>query len=401
MFSNSDSDHLNCMDLGAGTGILSLALACRYGKGVTVHAIELDEKMSEVYRKELSTFGINFQLKVGDVLALSPCSQYDKVILNPPYKKMAAKDPRQKVLPAKCANLYAAFVIRAIQYLKPNGECVAIIPRSWMNGEYFSDFRRWIFEHASIEWMHIYGSRSEIFQDSNILQETMLVKFVKRGQSPKILVTESENKNDRLKKFEYPAGELIDRNHKSQIVRIRPNRLFKNKKLLSLKDWGLIASTGKVVDFRLKDNLRTKQESGTVPLVYPCNFSREGFFHPLSSGKMQWFSCSGEKEKKLLVGPGAFVVVKRFSSKEEEKRVKAFAFRTTTPVALENHLNFIHAGSSKQTLLLNFEVAKGLSIWLNSSLIDDLFRSVSGSTQVNASDLNSLPIPEVNSQTSD
>ena len=39
------------------------------------------------------------------------------------------------------------------------------------------------------------------------------------------------------------------------------------------------------------------------------------------------------------------------------------------------------------------ELAQGLTIWLNTTFIDAWFRDVSGSTQVNAKDIKSMPCP--------
>jgi adenine-specific DNA-methyltransferase len=41
----------------------------------------------------------------------------------------------------------------------------------------------------------------------------------------------------------------------------------------SLASLGLTVSTGRVVDFRLKDALRQEPGRGTVPLLYPCHFN--------------------------------------------------------------------------------------------------------------------------------
>ena len=38
----------------------------------------------------------------------------------------------------------------------------------------------------------------------------------------------------------------------------------------TLASLGVTVSTGRVVDFRLKNALRWKPEHGTVPLLYPC-----------------------------------------------------------------------------------------------------------------------------------
>ena len=393
MFSYKGSQRVKCLDMGSGTGILSIALAERYDFNVEIDAIELDSTMAEICDKELGAMGIRHKVVCADALSLEYKAQYDCAILNPPYKKMAANDPRQATFPFKEANLYSAFVTRAIEALKPGGECVAIIPRSWANGDYFAAFRSWIFSHASIDWMHIYESRTEVFSDTDVLQETMLVKFSKAKQASNIKVTESASRNAKVSHAEYPSDRLIYGLAKKEVVRIRPVEDPMVQGLSTLKERGLIASTGKIVDFRSRDKTVSEPGEDCVPLIYSCNFSKNGFSHPVDAGKMQWYHCIEDKDRNLLVGPGSFVIVKRFSSKEETKRIKAFAFDAKEPVALENHQNFIHAGRPRHTVPLDDELAKGLSIWLNSSVVDIWFRSVSGSTQVNASDLNQMPIP--------
>jgi adenine-specific DNA-methyltransferase len=86
------------------------------------------------------------------------------------------------------------------------------------------------------------------------------------------------------------------------------------------------------------------------------------------------------------------VVVKRFSAKEERRRVVAAVWdshRNTSAVAFENHLNIFHANGAG----LDRDLAVGLSYWLNSSIVDNFFRTFSGHTQVNATDLRTLRFP--------
>lgn len=393
MFSEIGLNPLKCLDLGAGTGILSTALFARYGKAVDIFAVELDGVLAKICDNELNSHGVSHQVYVGDALTKSFNIQFDRVILNPPYKKMAATDSRQDLLPVRCPNLYAAFVMRAVEALRPNGECVAIIPRSWTNGEYFSSFRNWLYQRVSIDWIHVYGSRTDIFSDTNVLQETMLLKISKRAQAPVIRVTESVGKNTAITLNEYSDKDVICGFSGKKIVQIKPVKLSRQKKLFPLRVLGLLASTGKIVDFRSKDKTMSEPGRDRLPLVYACNFTKTGFCHPIQTEKKQWYWCRDEKDRSLLLGSGEYVIVKRFSSKEEKKRVKAYAFDTSIPVALENHLNFIHAGNSRNAVPLTINLAKGLSIWLNSTVVDEWFRSISGSTQVNASDLNQLPTP--------
>jgi len=58
-------------------------------------------------------------------------------------------------------------------------------------------------------------------------------------------------------------------------------------------------------------------------------------------------------------------------------------------VAFENHLNVFHVSGHG----LDEDLAKGIAVWLNSSVIDKFFRTFSGHTQVNATDLRTLRFP--------
>ena len=58
-------------------------------------------------------------------------------------------------------------------------------------------------------------------------------------------------------------------------------------------------------------------------------------------------------------------------------------------MAFENHLNVFHIGSHG----MDADLARGIAVWLNSSVIDKFFRTFSGHTQVNATDLRTLRFP--------
>lgn len=416
---------LRCLDLGAGTGILSAALVERYAEAaetIELDCVELDPKLAALCDAELARVarrestrnpirhGIRHRVLVGDALTMSLPASYDRVILNPPYRKMAASDPRQRGLPAKSPNLYCAFLMKALQALAPGGECVAVVPRSWTNGAYFRDFRRWAFSVASLDALHLYGSRSEIFSDTKVLQETMLVRFSKKPQSEFVTVSESHGKDGTSVVRTYPISALVAFDD-DLVVRVAAEGTGKGaldargalealetlealEPLPRLKAAGLCASTGKVVEFRSRELLREHGADGCVRLFQPFNFTVDGVVHPLPGGKPQWMDASSATAAKRCVPAGDYVVVKRFSSKEEPRRVKACVLHLDEPAALENHLNFIHAGTPRAVVPLDSRLARGLTAWLSSSDVETWFRARSGSTQVNASDLNAMPVPE-------
>lgn len=384
---------IRCLDLGAGTGILSIALYDRYNGHIEqIDAVEMDETLATVYEAEMASVGVPHDLILGDALVDAPDGLYDRVILNPPYKKMAAGDARQKNLPCHSANLYSAFIAVGLSRLAENGELVAIVPRSWMNGDYFTSFRRYALSFFSLDAIHIYGSRTEVFSDTKVLQETMLVRFSNRRQSEHVKVTRSNGKNDEIVICEYAADELID--PFTYVVRIAPEDV--NGPGETILSSGLCPSTGKVVDFRSKERIYKDKPgfNSIYPLLYAGNFSNGEIMHPRDFGKPQWYRADDEISIRQLMQPGFYVIVKRFTSKEEKKRVVAFPLELETPIALENHLNFIHEGTSRKIApLRSVELSRGLALWLNSTFIDEWFRNVSGSTQVNAGDIKAMPCP--------
>jgi adenine-specific DNA-methyltransferase len=161
----------------------------------------------------------------------------------------------------------------------------------------------------------------------------------------------------------------------------------------SLSELGLTVSTGRVVDFRARDFLRQQPERGTVPLIYPCHFTGGFVNWPKPNGRKPNAIVDDEHTRDLLVPAGIYVLVKRFSSKEERRRVVACIYdssRIQAPwVGFENHLNYFHANGAGLPDVL----AKGLAAFLNSTLVDAFFRQFNGHTQVNATDLRSLHYP--------
>jgi adenine-specific DNA-methyltransferase len=153
-------------------------------------------------------------------------------------------------------------------------------------------------------------------------------------------------------------------------------------------------STGPVVDFRLKKFLRDQPGIGDAPLLYPTHFTNGSLEWPRQSKKPNAIVNNAET-RKWLYSTGSYTVVRRFSSKEERRRIVAHvvapeAFKSNA-IGFENHLNVYHSGKKG----LDRAIAHGLSVFLNSTAVDDYFRRFSGHTQVNATDLRLLRYPEL------
>jgi len=140
--------------------------------------------------------------------------------------------------------------------------------------------------------------------------------------------------------------------------------------------------------------LKAMPEAGTVPLLYPCHFKGQSMQWPIEGGKKPNAILCNKETQKWLYPNGFYTVVRRFSSKEERRRIVASVvdpavFGETEKIGLENHLNVFHSNKEPLTETL----AKGLTVFLNSTAVDDNFRRFSGHTQVNATDLKLMKYP--------
>jgi len=326
------------------------------------------------------------------------------VIMNPPYKKINAKSETRKLLDAfemEVTNLYAAFVWLAAKLLEPKGELVAITPRSFCNGPYFRRFRLALLRMTALQRIHVFASRKKIFGDDNVLQENVIFYAVRTQHKPKsVIISSSESVDFSNLSIRYvPYEHVVLPQDKDSFIHLLLNDEDDEAiKLIrrfgtSLGDLGLEVSTGRVVDFRAKEYLRHKPGKGTVPLVYPCHFENGFVNWPAETGKKPNAIFSSEQTRDLMVESGYYVLAKRFSSKEEPRRVVAAIYDPcrikTATVGFENHLNYFHAKGAG----LSPNLAKGLAMYLNSSLFDKYFRIFSGHTQVNATDLRKMKYP--------
>ena len=162
-----------------------------------------------------------------------------------------------------------------------------------------------------------------------------------------------------------------------------------------LSDLGVGVSTGRVVDFRARDYLRKDPSEDTVPLIYPMHFNGGCVHWPCSEARKPNALLAVPETEELMVPNGFYVLVKRFTAKEERRRIVATVFRPEgnlagfASVGFENHLNYFHHHGGG----LDDQLAEGLAVFLNSTVVDAFFRQFSGHTQVNATDLRSLRYP--------
>ncbi len=432
-------DKIRILDPGAGTGILTAALieaVINGDKGIKyieVFVVEIDENLNSYLKETLNAcklfcdqknVSLSFEIIHKDFLELgfeeamdknqndlfsskkSSLGLFDIIILNPPYKKIRNSSATRKILNhlgEGSTNAYTAFLSMSRYLIEDGGQIIGITPRSFCNGGYYKRFRLSFFENLFFHKIHTYTRRDKAFNEDNVLQENIL--FVVSPRKPKdnlVLVTSSDSPSDKAEQTINISHDLIILpSDKDKIIHIINDEYSINilKKISvlpkRLEDIGIGVSTGKVVDFRSAEQLTENTAANSTALFYPTHLSSGTVIWPKYSSKKKEAIKINEKTKNLLIKSGYYTLCKRFSSKEEKKRIVAAFFDPDRfdfdLIGIENHLNYFHVNNSP----LKKEVALGLTIYLNSTLVDQYFRLFNGHTQVNAEDLRYIPFPEI------
>jgi len=415
LFPPSTQENCRLLDAGAGVGALSCAFLDRWVTGgfgfesVEATAYEIDERLRGHLAQHLAGYSrVTPRIIADDYIKQATAEGlqdrgYTHAILNPPYKKINSKSAHRLALRTvgiETVNLYSAFVALAVGEAAPGGQIVAIIPRSFCNGPYYRPFRDFILERTAIRHMHLFDSRSKAFKDDAVLQENIIIRLERGGQQGPVTVTTSTDDGfTDLTSNEHPFDRIVFPDDPERFIHV-PTTTEKSAIELSpavrysLTDIGVKVSTGPVVDFRLKEHLRDMPEPGTVPLIYPGHLNMTGTVWPVPGLKKSNAIMRNEQTEKWLYPNGFYCVVRRFSSKEEKRRVVASlvdpaVFGDHSVLGFENHMNLFH--ESKHGL--PEALARGLVVFLNTTAVDEHFRRFNGHTQVNATDLKLMKYP--------
>ncbi|KAA0252871.1 MAG: adenine methyltransferase [Acidobacteria bacterium] len=425
---------IRLLDAGAGVGSLTAAFVAERCQRHDVNRIEvtayevdpvLVEHLEETMRQckeTCSAAGITFTSRVvredfidegvrainGDLFGTASKERYDAAILNPPYRKLRADGPERRALQqigVEAGNLYTAFLALVTRLLVDGGQLVAITPRSFCNGPYFRPFRDDLLGRMSLRRIHVFERRDHLFKGDDVIQENVIFaaeRAKKHGAT--VLISSSAHADDEgATERAVPYEEVVRPRDPERFIRLTTDGLEADiaarmdRLPASLTSLGLEVSTGRVVDFRARPFLRRDPSKECVPLIYPGHCKNGLVSWPRHAFTKPNAIIDTPRTQDLLVPAGTYVVVNRFSAKEEKRRVVASVFDPKRVpcerVGFENHLNYFHAGGAG----LSARLAWGLSAFLNSTLVDAFFRQFNGHTQVNATDLRSLKYPSKDS----
>ncbi len=434
----SQNNKIKILDPGAGTGILVAAICDRFiqenhrNLDITIHVYENDKTVLPFLQSTLEACktalnkldcSMDYQIFENDFIlhhakvdtdegwtaySLDLSTRYDLIISNPPYYKLNKSSPEALALQQYVygqPNIYAFFMLLSGMLLSQTGEMVFITPRSFCSGLYYSKIRRWFVNTLTLDRLHLFETRKDVFVDDEILQENLIFHATSAQPKPdgKTLISVSYDRQfTQYQEMIVPSKDVAYCRGDDCYIRIPISKTdleiieIVDSWPQSLNSLGFEISTGPVVDFRAVKHLRaTLENSNCVPLLW---------MHNIKGIDVEWSGGKNGKAKAIEINPESknlvlptrnYVVMKRFTSKEQKKRVHAAVlnadnFSEFEFIGLENHLNYVHKNRSLMTL----DEAYGISALLNTTIIDQYFRALNGNTQVNATDIRSLSLPD-------
>lgn len=331
---------------------------------------------------------------------------YDVVACNPPYRKLKSEEVQryavqyQEVIEGQ-PNIYGLFIERSLRLTRPGGHVGLLTPTSYLSGQYFSKLRTSILSRSDVLQIDMLSNRSAMFLD--VEQETTVTTLRPHFEmTPELKATNVYVLDDtgnfvdagacQLPKSGKPwaipraagdAGILFDAEHSS----------------FRLKDYGYIARVGSLVAYRDKrDRFKKKEilEQGRValPLIWATDISPQGnFVHGREQKIIRsdlYVAVESLNDAGISTVPS--VLLQRLTSSDQRRRLIA------APVPkdwLFEHKGFV---CENHVIVLEQVYDKGwspedLSKLLRTEVIDRVFRSMSGASNVSIFELNELPLP--------
>lgn len=418
-----NNSSVNILDPGAGSGILSAALIERLEnecitRKVYITCYENNSNIIPILTKNLEFIKKKSMLEIEYIIYTQnylisqgknfetnkPGKKYDLIIGNPPYLKISKNSPEANSMPSICygsPNLYFLFASMSLFNLKTNGQMVYIMPRSWTSGAYFKKFRNYFLSKGKLRNIHLFVSRDKIFKNETVLQETIIIRVEKTDRDyPVISISTSQDSTEfnNIQILDVPykqaiSGEekyvyLITNNEELEVL----NKI--NKFNYTLIDLNLKMKTGITVDFRNKEFLREEPGVGTIPLFYSQHIKEGLVKFPIGKN----YEYITDEKSGLVQTNKNYLFIKRFTSKEEKRRLQCGIYLSRTlpkykHISTQNKINFI---DSINDFIIDEYLVFGLYVIFNSTIYDKYYRILNGSTQVNSTEINNIPLPSIN-----
>lgn len=324
------------------------------------------------------------------------------VICNPPYRKLKAVEAAQYKATFREAlqgqpNIYALFIEQALRIGRSYGLVGLLTPTSYLAGQHFSNLRRHICDASQIQSIDILGNRSSTFL--NVEQETAITT-IRTGEKP-------EHQDVAVSVWSETGFESVG------LIRLRTDgepwvlpRSAKDDALIRLaekspyrlRDYGYTPRVGAMVAYRSSRVTYSSAESCigrlVVPLIWATDITPQGEFvhgrqHRQRTPEL-FIEITSRYAPGVLSQPA--VLLQRLTSSDQSRRLVAAAIpdeflKKHSAYVCENHVVALMQEQGSEWKPIE------LAALLRTSLVDRVYRAISGSSNVGTYELSQMPLP--------
>lgn len=370
------------------------------GFEIDPHAASLSQYALDILLYDLSVASgssLPLVVQVCDTLEEAPFPHFDLVVGNPPYGRVnltASQRNRYARSLYGHANLYGVFTDAAIRWTRPGGLIAYLTPTSVLGGQYYAALRHLLATEAppsSIDFVH---ARRGVFED--VLQETLLALYGKGHNNATFQVHYLHLENERETRLVRNGKVGLPKNGGAPWLAPRePDHVGLIKATegmpTRLSDLGYYVSTGPLVWNRFKEQMRDRTGNDVFPLIWAEAVTPDGSFIFRAEKRSHTPYFKMQSGDSWLLVDQECVLVQRTTAKEQARRLIAAILPQSFinlhgGAVIENHLNMVRSKAPKVT-------PATVAAILNSDIVDQVFRCISGSVAVSAFELESIPLP--------
>lgn len=332
---------------------------------------------------------------------------YSIILGNPPYFKLNSELIKDitgysEILYGQ-PNIYSFFMYWGMKHLKMDGAMSFIVPQSIRSGLYFKNLRSKMKDLRIRALIHI-DSRQNVFDRAE--QAVLIICLENKPVANSKTKIQFYDGNGTINaEFKIPRQKLMMDEQNNHIFVINKriemysilDKIFTKCPTLESEGTKLKFCNGLFVWNQHKEDIVDEEFSG-IPIIYGGNIQPLKFdFSACSTNKERKQYAQITKKTKSYVLKGKRLLIQRTTNFEKDIRLKTCIIsddflKRYESYFLENHVNFLCSDEGKDELLSLEKMYYYLGM-LNSKLVNYIFTSKSGNTQVSANELNALPFP--------
>lgn len=338
---------------------------------------------------------------------------YSIILGNPPYFKLNSKlikniSGYSEILYGQ-PNIYSFFMHWGMKHLKIDGVMCFIVPQSIRSGLYFKNLRSKIKDLRIRALIHI-DSRQNVFDRAE--QAVLIICLENKPVANSKTKIQFYDGNGTISaEFKISRSKLMMDEQNNHIFIINKkiemysilDKIFTDCLPLDSEETKLKFCNGLFVWNQHKEDI-VDEDLTAIPIIYGGNIQPLMFdFSVCSTNEERKQYALITQKTKSYVLKGKRLLIQRTTNFEKDIRIKSciisdeFLERYES-YFLENHVNFLCSSEGKDELLSIEKMYYYLGMF-NSRLVNYIFTSKSGNTQVSANELNALPFPKSGVQT--